>query len=46
MTVSGSTSPEFIVIPTFLAGLVTTFSGIGLAVLCEKMSTKLKRRKK
>lgn len=46
MTVSGSTSPEFIVIPTFLAGLVTTFSGIGLAVLCEKISTKLKRRKK
>lgn len=43
MSVSGSASPSFIVLPTLLAGLTTTFVGFSLAFLFEKVT---KRRKK
>ena len=43
MTVAGSTNPAKIVVPTLLAGLVTTFSGIGLAHLINRISKKRKK---
>ena len=45
LTVSGSTNPSIIVIPTFLSGLVTTISGLVLAFFLEKLF-KLKKRRK
>ena len=46
MTVAGSTSPSSIVLPSFLGGLVTTVSGIGLAHILEKITHKRKGAKK
>ena len=43
MTVAGSVAPAKIVLPSLLAGIVTTFSGIGIAHLINHLS---KRRKK
>ena len=45
MISSGSTNPSFIILPTILAGLVTTVVGVFLAKLCEKISLKLQTRK-
>ena len=42
MISSGSNSPAFVILPTILAGLVTTVIGVLLAKLCEKLSKKLK----
>ena len=42
MTVAGSKSPAIIVVPTLLAGLVTTISGICLAHLINHISKKRK----
>lgn len=46
MTISGSLNPSFIVLPTLIAGLITTISGITLAYLFEKISKQIKKRKK
>jgi len=46
MTLSGSSNPSAIVLPTLLAGLSTTISGFVLSYVCEKLSKKLKARAK
>ena len=46
MIASHSTSPAFIILPTILAGLVTTIVGVLLAKLCEKLSKKIKHKVK
>ena len=44
MISSGSDNPSFIILPTILAGLVTTIVGVLLAKFCEKLSRKSKRQ--
>ncbi len=46
MISSGSENPSFIILPTILAGLVTTVVGVVLAKLCEKLSLKFKGEKR
>ena len=46
MTLSGSTNPSIIILPTFLAGLCTTATGFMLAHILEKFSRKFKKEKK
>lgn len=43
---AGSADPADIILPTILATIVTTSVGILLAVLCNKIKTKLARKKK
>lgn len=46
MISSGSTNPSFLILPTMLSGLVTTIVGVLLAKLCERISKKVKTRKR
>ena len=43
---AGSSDPADIILPTILATLVTTSVGILLAILCNKIKTRLARKKK